>query len=476
MFRVIKNLFSSNPANVLIDEFLSPEFEINCGVLQGSKLGPILFNIFINDLLEELGNSNLGATIGDIRISVLGFADDIVLVSDSAENLQALLDICHNWTLKNNMTFKTSKCKVMILNGPYNGTSFLLNNDLLEIVEQYEYLGVLLSSKYITNLFKIHFSSILERAKVRVALISKYGFDQDGLRLDSAIRLYKLQVRPILEYCAQSITFFRYAQPIRPQTIPAFARDLEHFQTQTLKKLTNCPRSTSPAIVRLFCGVEPLFCRLEFLKARYFWKVLHGSPRSITHQILTYRRKNFLEFNKGFAHEVFNICCKYDDINLWHGISAPKTNPLIGIRKLIITSNLRKDLEIGRSRKSSFATVFLSNIFLYQKTYHIVEPLKQINFFASSSARKRFFKAILHPCNYSDECFRCRQKTNDMLDHLLTRCIHTLEMRNTLKLELTLYNYPNTHISRKKHQLLEKVLTKRTWLKCFTKFLIDVDF
>ena len=112
------------------------------------------------------------------------------------------------------MTFKTSKCKVMILNGPYNGTSFLLNNDLLEIVEQYEYLGVLLSSKYITNLFKIHFSSILERAKVRVALISKYGFDQDGLRLDSAIRLYKLQVRPILEYCAQSITFFRYAQPI----------------------------------------------------------------------------------------------------------------------------------------------------------------------------------------------------------------------------------------------------------------------
>ena len=49
-------------------------------------------------------------------------------------------------------------------------------------------------------------------------------------------------------------------------------------------------------------------------------------------------------------------------------------------------------------------------------------------------------------------------------------------MRNTLKLELTLYNYPNTRVSRKKNQLLEKVLTKRTWLKCFTKFLIDVDF
>ena len=146
------------------------------------------------------------------------------------------------------------------------------------------------------------------------------------------------------------------------------------------------------------------------------------------------------------------------------------------IKKLITTSNLRKDLETGRSRKCSFATIFLSNIFLYQKTYHIVEQLTQIDFFAPSSARKRFFKAILHPCNYTDECFRCRQKTNEMLYHLFTRCKYTLEKRKTLKLELTLYNFPNPCVSTKKHQLLEKVLTNITWLKCLTKFLIDVDY
>ena len=41
IFRVIKDLFSSNPANVLVNGYLSPDFYINCGVLQGSKLGPI---------------------------------------------------------------------------------------------------------------------------------------------------------------------------------------------------------------------------------------------------------------------------------------------------------------------------------------------------------------------------------------------------------------------------------------------------
>ena len=114
MFRVIENLFSSNPAQVLVDGFLSPTFSIDRGVLQGSKLGPILFNLFINDLLERLNNSNLGVTVGDIQVSALGYADDIVLVTDCPKKAQSLLNICQSWANENNMFLNTSKCKVMV--------------------------------------------------------------------------------------------------------------------------------------------------------------------------------------------------------------------------------------------------------------------------------------------------------------------------------------------------------------------------
>ena len=299
-------------------------------------------------------------------------------------------------------------------------------------------------------------------------------------------------IRPLLEYCAQSLTYNRHSKPARLDVENDFEEELEHLQTQTLKTLINCPRSTSPSTVRLFCGVEPLACRLEILKLRYFWKVLNGTTDSFKNRILSYRKKNFMSFNKGFAHEVFNVCCKYNLINLWNGIAIPTgnlnpriaasgiVNPLRRIKNIIITHNLQKDLNVGKNSSCSFASLFLNSPSAYQKKYHLVEPFCQSGCFASPSGRKHFIKALLHPCSFSENCARCGQKYKDKLNHYLTACPPIFEHRKELRLRLTLYNYPRESPRggtwMKKQNLINAAFSKRIWRKCFVKFLRDTDF
>ena len=180
------------------------------------------------------------------------------------------------------MTFKTLKCKVMILNETNTNAKFPLDNATLEIVPKYKYLGIVITSKYVTNLFKGHFEYILSKAKTKAAAIRAFGFSKNGFRAKSSVKLYKLLVRPIPEFCAQTLTYALYSQPSSSCESCYYTKKLEHFQTQVLKSLINCPRSTTPSITRLFCGTEPLVSRLEIMKLRYFWKTLHGPKDALT--------------------------------------------------------------------------------------------------------------------------------------------------------------------------------------------------
>ena len=153
-----------------------------------------------------------------------------------------------------------------------------------------------------------------------------------------------------------------------------------------------------------------------------------------------------------------------------------RINPLQYIKTVILSQNLRNDLEDGRTRKCCFSNIFLSNAFRYQKNYHIVQPFNQANCFSSPNGRKRFIKALLHPCSYLDTCPICKTQTRDTCDHLLTACPRIPDPRKKLRLKLALYNYPANHFPLTKSSIVEHSLDNRLWRKCFADFLTEVDF
>ena len=174
-------------------------------------------------------------------------------------------------------------------------------------------------------------------------------------------------------------------------------------------------------------------------------------------------------------------------IHIWNGIAIPSgnqnsrvwasriINPFRLIKNTIIVHNLREDLNTGRSRPCSFASLFLSSPSAYQKKYHLVGPFCKQRCFATPKGRNHFIKAILHPCNFSEDCPKCGLRYRDKLNHFISACPRIVGFRKELYLRLTLYNFPKDRTP-EKHDLLEAAIQNSTWRKCIVKFLHDTDF
>eukprot|EP00732_Lithocolla_globosa_P001849 Lithocolla_globosa_v1_NODE_1037_length_2922_cov_4.479791.p2 type:complete len:288 gc:universal NODE_1037_length_2922_cov_4.479791:1924-1061(-) len=114
MFKAIKSLYLNAESAVRLNGILTDWFPIEKGVKQGCLLSPILFDIFLNDLITDLNALDLGVKINLSRkLCCLFYADDIVLIAESPEDLQRLLDTCNIWCQKWRMFINKKKTNVI---------------------------------------------------------------------------------------------------------------------------------------------------------------------------------------------------------------------------------------------------------------------------------------------------------------------------------------------------------------------------
>ncbi|CAB4014038.1 Hypothetical predicted protein [Paramuricea clavata] len=104
----ICSFLSNRRQSVKIDNFQSDWGINNAGVPQGTKLGPILFIIMINDLELASSSTDHWRYVDDVTISES-------LKKNEVSVLQSDLNTIERWTVNNNMKLNGKKCKEMIV-------------------------------------------------------------------------------------------------------------------------------------------------------------------------------------------------------------------------------------------------------------------------------------------------------------------------------------------------------------------------
>jgi len=199
--RVLISLYTNNLTTVWNGEEHAEWFQTNMGVKQGCQLSPLLFALFMNDLTDCLTG---GITVAGVHIKALLYADDVVLFAESPFALQRMInqlgEYCRTWDLKIN----TEKSKIMIVRdgrGRYAANErWFMGGQELDIVQEYKYLGVLITS---SMQLQKHFEWKLSRSKCAIHSNWKNLLAKKDVQPSVKYKLFQAVMRAIMCYAAE---------------------------------------------------------------------------------------------------------------------------------------------------------------------------------------------------------------------------------------------------------------------------------
>ena len=190
----IKSYMSDRVCRTLVNNELSSESNITCGVPQGSLLGPLLFIIYLNDLVNCVKSCQVQLYADD---TVLYFSHPSIHNVETA--LQADLEKVNDWMSQNKLTVNHQKTVCMLFGSKVmlskqNVLSISLQDSPLKQVRQFKYLGLICDENLDWN---IHIDNMLQKIGKMVGFMGRL---RRSLNESVVNLLYKSLILPYFDY------------------------------------------------------------------------------------------------------------------------------------------------------------------------------------------------------------------------------------------------------------------------------------
>ena len=290
----LASYLSGRTQSVRVGKSVSSSQPVLSGVPQGSILGPLLFIFYINDIVTLNPHFSLNLFL---------YADDMLLLhplnhTADIATINSLLSDIHCWLSSRSLNINLQKSKFMIFSlRPQSFFDSLppvqISNILLDRVYSYKYLGL----SFQPNLsWSSHIHNIRMKARKRLGLIYRHFYHH--CPSSTLLTLYKMLVRPILEYGAAIWD---------PPSLTAKS-SLESVQHFALKMASKSWASSYPSLLSQF-AIKPLEQRRNICKASSLFKLKFGFSHSINCPLISPSPP--LHFSRNYnRHDFAPIFCK----------------------------------------------------------------------------------------------------------------------------------------------------------------------
>ncbi len=239
----------------------SAAFNVTNGVRQGGVLSPILFSVYIDELLQRLSLLGIGCHLGNHSVCALGYADDIALLAPSPSAMRILLRECEEFASEFEITFNASKTQLICFSNSRsrtlpNGVFRFIGSDL-QFSDTVTHLG---------HILHCTLDDVADVTRVRSSMCRKANY---LLHTFSGCSM-SVKTKLIVTHCLSLFGCVLWRLDCK------MIRSLETSFNNILRKIWRLPRLCHTRILHCVAGVQSLFNTIPDLFSKFISRAVNS--------------------------------------------------------------------------------------------------------------------------------------------------------------------------------------------------------